>query len=82
MIEALTANGEALADALRLGGLLPAEYEKWRGEYAGLLRTLGALSCAPPYALRKSTRAGRGRSPRTSESRILSGPRLDDPDAL
>ena len=51
----------AHADALRVAGVLPAEYEKWRNEYAGSLRTLGPLASAPPKVTKKSRRAGTGR---------------------
>ena len=57
-IDALSADGRPLADALRLAGVLPAEYEKWRSEYAGLLRTLGPLASAPPKVMKKSPRVG------------------------
>ena len=61
VIDALTADGRPIADALRFAGVLPAEYEKWRSEYAGLLRTLGPLAGAPK--VRKILRrAGAGRS--------------------
>jgi hypothetical protein len=62
VIDLLTAEGRPIADALRLAGVLPSEYEKWRDEYAGLLRTLGPLAGAP-------TRAGK-----TSRRRRRSGP--------
>jgi hypothetical protein len=57
VIEALTAEGRPIADALRVAGALLAEYEEWRSEYAGLLRTLGPLGSAPPKAKRKLRRA-------------------------
>ena len=64
MIDALTADGRPIADALRFAGVLPAEYEKWRSEYAGLLRTLAPLARAPK--VRKILRrAGAGRSVKT-----------------
>jgi putative transposase len=43
-IDALAADGRPLADAVRLAGLLPDEHERWRSEYAGLMRTLGPLA--------------------------------------
>ncbi len=57
-IDALTADGQPIAEALRFAGVLPAEYEDWRSEYAGLLRTLGPLANAPPKVMKKSRRAG------------------------
>jgi len=65
VIDALTANGRPVADALRVAGVLPAEDEEWRNEYAGLLRTLGSLASAPPKVMRKLRRAGPGRPVRT-----------------
>jgi putative transposase len=63
-IDALTADGRPIADALRFAGVLPVEYEKWRNEYAGLLRTLGPL--AGMSKVRKMLRrAGTGRSVKT-----------------
>jgi len=62
VIDALAAEGHSIADALRLAGVLPAEYEKWRSEYAGLLRTLGPLPPAPPKFLKRTPRAGPGRA--------------------
>ena len=58
-IDALAADGCPIAEALWLAGVLPAEYEKWRSEYAGLLRTLGPLASAPPKVMKRSPRAGR-----------------------
>jgi hypothetical protein len=63
-IDSLIAHGTGISDALRVVGVLPAEYEKWRDEYAGLLRTLGPLACAP-RAMRKSRRRISGRPSRT-----------------
>ena len=65
MIDALAADGTSIADALRIAGVLPAEYEKWRSEYAGLLRTLGPLASTPPKVMKKSRRAGSGRPVKT-----------------
>ena len=64
LIDALTADGQPIADALRFAGMLPADHEKWRSEYAGLLRTLGPAS-APPYIMKTSRRAGSRRPVRT-----------------
>src|SRR5271157_3736003 len=57
-IDALTADGQPIAGALRVAGVLPADYEEWRSEYAGLLRTLGPLASAPPNIMKKPRRAG------------------------
>ena len=65
LIDALTADGQPVADAIRFAGMLPADHEKWRSEYAGLLRTLGPLASAPPNILKKSRRAGSRRPVRT-----------------
>jgi hypothetical protein len=62
MIDALIADGRPAADALRLAGLLPAEYERWRSEYAGLVRTLGPFAGAPLNARKTSRRSGSGRA--------------------
>jgi hypothetical protein len=45
-IEALTAEGLPTAGAIRSAGVLQVEYDQWRIEYGGLLRTLGPLLCA------------------------------------
>ena len=63
-IDSLTADGTPVAEALRFVGVLPADYEKWRNDYAGLLRTLGPLAGAPK-AVRKSPRPVSGRPART-----------------
>jgi hypothetical protein len=47
-IEALTAEGMPVAEAIRTAGVLKAEYDRWSIEYNGLGRTLGPLVCAPP----------------------------------
>ena len=57
-IDALTADGRPVGDALRVVGVLPAEYEKWRSEYDGLLRTLGPLASGPPKVMKKLRRPG------------------------
>jgi hypothetical protein len=56
VIEALTAEGQPVANALLFAGLLPAEYDLWRSEYAGLLRTLGPLADGAPKLMKKSRR--------------------------
>ena len=66
MIDALAADGRPIADALRVAGVLPAEYEKWRNEYAGLLRTLGPLA-RPPQKVMKKRRAGTDRPVKTGK---------------
>ena len=53
LIQALEADGQPLADAIRFAGMLPREYERWRSEYAGLLRTLGPLPCTPPKVMKR-----------------------------
>ena len=53
LIEALEADGQPIGDAIRFAGMLPREYDRWRSEYAGLLRTLGPLSCAPPKVMKR-----------------------------
>jgi hypothetical protein len=65
MIDALTEDGRPVADAMRLAGVLQVEYDQWRREYAGLLRTLGPLSCPSPRLMKKGRRAGPGRPVRT-----------------
>jgi hypothetical protein len=47
-IEALTAEGLPVVEALRSVGMREAEYERWRVEYNGLGRTLGPLLRAAP----------------------------------
>ena len=60
MIDAMTADGVPVAEAIRSAGVPEAEYERWRLEYNGLGRTLGPLLCAPQI-LKRATRVGRGR---------------------
>ncbi len=67
LIDALTADGQPIADALRFVEMLPADYEKWRSEYAGLLRTLRHLASEAPHIMRKSRRAGSRRPVRTAK---------------
>jgi hypothetical protein len=67
MIEALTANGMPVAEAVRSVGVLQAEYDRWSIEYNGLGRTLGPLLCAPPRLMkpaRHATRAYPAKPPR------------------
>ena len=60
-IDALTQHGQPLAEALRLVGVQPSDYLRWRLEYAGLLRTLGPLSDPPQGIIRSPRLAGRAR---------------------
>ena len=59
MIEALTADGMPVAEAVRSVGVLQAEYDRWSIEYNGLGRTLGPLLCAPPRLMRTTRRPAR-----------------------
>ncbi len=52
-IDDLVADRRPLEDAIRLAGLLPDEYVRWRKEYSGLLRTLGSLAGPAPNRMRK-----------------------------
>ncbi|HEX9169834.1 MAG TPA: hypothetical protein VF886_13070 [Roseiarcus sp.] len=61
-IDALTADGVPVAEAIRSAGVLQAEYDRWRLEYNGLCRTLGPLVCAPPKLVNTTRRASRSRS--------------------
>ena len=56
MIEALTAEGLPVGDALRSVGMGQAQYDRWRAEYSGLKRTLGPLLYATPKLVKKSNR--------------------------
>jgi hypothetical protein len=53
IVEALTAEGRPVAEALRWAGVTEVDYARWRIEYAGLLRTLGPLR---PASIRKGKR--------------------------
>jgi hypothetical protein len=44
MVAALTAEGLPIAKAIRSAGLLRVDYDRWRIEYDGLMRTLGPLA--------------------------------------
>jgi hypothetical protein len=59
-VDAFAADGQPIAVALRAAGVLRAEYDQWRVEYAGLLRTLGPLASAPLKVARRSRRVGAG----------------------
>jgi hypothetical protein len=56
MIEALTAEGLPVAEALRSVGVRQVEYDRWRIEYNGLGRTLGPLLCATPRLVKRTRR--------------------------
>jgi len=60
-IEALTADGLPVADALRSVGMREVEYDRWRVEYNGLGRTLGPLLRATPKPARRTRRTGPAR---------------------
>ncbi len=57
-IEALTAEGLPLGQAIRSAGVLQVEYDRWRAEYHGLLRTLSPLSGASPKFLKRRRAPG------------------------
>ncbi len=59
MIEALTADGVPVAEAIRSAGVLQVEYDRWSLEYNGLCRTLGPLAGAPPRFVKTARRATR-----------------------
>ena len=59
MIEALTADGMPVAEAIRSAGVQRAEYDRWSVEYNGLGRTLGPLLRAPPRFIKTTRRAVR-----------------------
>jgi hypothetical protein len=46
IVESRVAEGRPMAEALRWAGMTEVAYDRWRTEYAGLLRTLGALRFA------------------------------------
>ena len=68
VIDLLTADGRPILDALSLAGVLPSEYEKWRSEYTGLLRTLGPLAGPPSRAAKKSRRSRQAGPVRTDRA--------------
>jgi len=57
-VEALTADGWPLADALGFVRLAPEEYERWRVEYGAVQRLLGPLAKARPSDKRPPPRTG------------------------
>jgi hypothetical protein len=56
MVEALTAEGLPFAEAIRSAGVLRVEYDRWRIEYDGLLRTLGPLTRATRKLAKRARR--------------------------
>lgn len=40
-VDALTAQGQTVAEALRSIGMTEVTYRRWRSEYGGLIRILG-----------------------------------------
>jgi hypothetical protein len=63
MIETLTEEGLPVAEALRSVGVREIDYDRWRGEYSGLGRTLGPLLSAAPTPARRARRAVSSRKP-------------------
>ncbi len=64
LIDALHAEGQPIADAIQSAGMLQVEYDQWRTEYAGLLRTLGPLSSRPPKSAQRARLGGPVRAPK------------------
>ena len=67
MIEALTAEGHPVAEALRLVEMRQVEYERWRVEYNGLGRTLGPLVRAAPKLVRRARRTASAHPPKPAK---------------
>jgi hypothetical protein len=61
MIEALTAEGLPVVEAIRSVGMQETEYGQWQVEYSGLRRTLGPLLYATPKIAKKSRRLASAR---------------------
>jgi hypothetical protein len=61
MIEALTAEGLPVVEAIRSVGVQETEYGQWQVEYNGLRRTLGPLLYATPKIVKKSRRMASAR---------------------
>jgi hypothetical protein len=61
IIEALTAEGLPIGEAIRSAGVLQVEYGRWIAEYNGLLRTLGPLSGASAKLLKRRRAPNPGR---------------------
>jgi hypothetical protein len=55
-IDALVEDGQPMADAIRMAGVPQVDYDRWRLEYNGLLRTLGPLVGAPPKPAKRTRR--------------------------
>jgi hypothetical protein len=47
IIDALMAEGRSLDEARRFAGMAELDYDRWRSEYAGLMRALGPTLLAP-----------------------------------
>jgi hypothetical protein len=60
IIDALVAEGRPRAEALRFAGMTEAAYNKWRAEYAGLMRTLGPMLRAPEKPRKRRRRPASG----------------------
>ncbi len=56
VVDELAADGQPIADALLFAGMLQAEYDRWRSEYAGIIRTLGPLADGSPKKKKKPFR--------------------------
>ncbi len=63
MIEALTAEGLPVVEAIRSAGVQAAEYDQWQVEYNGLRRTLGPLLYATPKIVKRARRTASVRKP-------------------
>jgi hypothetical protein len=59
MVETLTEEGLPVAEALRSVGIGETEYDRWRGEYSGLGRTLGPLLSGAPAKRTRRTVSSR-----------------------
>ncbi len=62
IIEALTAEGLPIGEAIRSAGVLQVEYDRWLAEYNGLLRTLSPLSGASPKLQKRRRAPDHGRA--------------------
>jgi hypothetical protein len=58
IIQALTAEGLPIGQAIRTAGVLEVEYDRWLREYDGLLRTLSPLSGVSRKRLKRRRVAG------------------------
>ncbi len=62
IVAALMAEGRPISEALRSTRMTEVQYERWRTEYEGLLRTLGPLwraSSKIPKGVRRTGTGGR-----------------------